>query len=86
MMSTGRLLSTPPSTRRSRPWRTGGKMPGSVMLARTALANMPLSWMTISARVKFAETQKYGTQHSSMRQVAEVLGVLEELPDTCGPS
>ena len=63
--STGRLLSTPPSTS-SRPGRdSGGTSPGIDMLAPTASTTRPRRWTTVRLASRSALTVKNGTGSSS---------------------
>ena len=66
MTSTGTLLIRPPSTCSSPSITTGGKMPGARVLASTASASGPVVWIFSSARLRLAETQKYGSHRSSI--------------------
>ena len=55
-----------PSTSRSPSHQTGGRMPGSERLARTARHAGPRRCTTTSARERLAETQKNSVQRSSI--------------------
>ena len=79
MMSHGRLLSTPPSTRRSPPDGTGGRMPGIATLARIAVARCPRSWSSTRDLVRFVDTQKNGSHRSRSSTPANILARLRSM-------
>ena len=56
--STGRLLSTPPSTSRRPGRESGGTSPGIDMLAPTASSRSPLRWTTVRLASRSALTVK----------------------------
>jgi hypothetical protein len=53
----------------------GGKLTGALLLAVTAGASGPAEWTFSSDRLRFVETQKYGS-HSTGRCLASIVPVL----------
>ena len=66
MMSVGRLFSSPPSQSRCVPWSTGIPTPGSDELARQAFQRVPRRCTMTFAVVRLLDTQKNGSQRSSI--------------------